>query len=96
METGALPIVLLPFVPLTCWFTNHLRYPCMCAMMSAMTTTLKTRTKAPYVIVYVGPKGVEIAGYAYTLERAKLRARRLGFRYVVRPVEAGHVTVELP
>lgn len=60
------------------------------------TTTIKTKTKAPFVIVYVGPKGCELAGYAYTVEAATKRARRMGFRYKVLPVIAGKVEVPLP
>lgn len=54
-------------------------------------TTLTTRTKAPFVIVYLPHP--EIMGYAYTEAAARTRARRKGFRYAVLPVVAGKVAV---
>lgn len=64
--------------------------------MTTSTTTLKTRTKAPFVIVYTGPKGAAIVGYAYTTAAATKRARKLGRAYTVLPVVGGTVTVPTP
>lgn len=55
------------------------------------TTTLRTRTKAPYVIVRY-PDEPTIVGYAYTAERAFARATKLG-RAIHLPVVEGKVTV---
>jgi hypothetical protein len=64
-------------------------------------TTLHTGTKAPFAIVYTGPRGgapaaPTIEGYAYTAAAATKRARRLGRFHLVLPVVAGTVEVPAP
>lgn len=66
--------------------------PASCRVIG-MTTILTTRTKAPFVIAYVGPKGPSIEGYAYTRAAGIKRARRMGRAHVVLPVEAGKVAI---
>jgi hypothetical protein len=62
----------------------------------ATTHVLTTRTKAPLVIVHVGPPAPTIEGYAYTAAAAAKRARKIGRFAVVAPVVEGKVTVEVP
>lgn len=71
--------------------TSHLHVPLSRVILTSMTThTIPTRTKAPYVLVVRG----EIVGYAYTIEAARKRAKRL--MAGVFPVVAGKVTIPLP
>lgn len=61
---------------------------------------IKTRTKAPYCLVYVSPRGHlfdEIVGYAYSVTAAEKRIRTMANKgqYHVRwlPVAGGKVEV---
>lgn len=55
---------------------------------------LKTRTKAPYVIVDVR-EPAEVVNYAYTLNAAKVRMRRLSsITHKIAEVVDGAVTVD--
>jgi hypothetical protein len=70
----------------------------MVFMTDPRTTTLKTRTKAPYAIVYVGGLMIEayVAGYAYSTEAAERRVRKARGTLAYGPVVAGKVTVTMP
>jgi hypothetical protein len=71
--------------------------PTMTTTAPATTTaTVKTASKAAYMILRAGPTGAHRIGYAYTLKAAETRARRAGRFAVVAPIIDGKVTVELP
>lgn len=75
--------------------------------MGTTTVVIKTRTKAPLVVIAIWPSTADgtlqarLAGYAYSAKAAAKRKRYEDkhsgpqTRHVVLPVEDGKVTVEL-